>query len=566
MTYTDAVKPTRLRRALLALVEAVAAGVACVASLWFCYPLHWERAGTEILAYGGIYAAGDVGGTLFLAKRAALGETGSWTRLVQAPTGLDLSVEFPNLLPTDLIGWFVQGWGLPLGYSLALLALCASNGLAVHLTARLLGATRTPALVGGVLAASVPLVADELLRGRPVSAWWAPAVLAVGLGLGALRGWGRIWLAVPAGACLWIALESYAFAPVLLGGWAVAGVLAACWGRPGTMLRALIVGPVALAMASPAIRGALAAADARRARTSTAFTTFDLPTDLAALSMPEILSTAVGSGYLERIPVAVTALGLVGALLGWRRARQWLPPLVGAVVVLAVSLGPQPDLGWWQLKPGRSVPYTAVMQTSELVRSVPRPTRWGLAGTQLLALWAAMALSQRRRRWAWAGLALGGGYLGLVQARPQQVDDTMPWPPLPGMAEIDGTDLLLDLPLLFPEDQSTYLLTAAWPIPRVNPDSGDLRQWTARLKRDEHPLLMAAAAVQQGEEVPADVLAELAIEIPEVEGLGLRRAVLHLEAGEHWPKAWLQLMDDIDAEALYWDDELVVYALDGTKR
>ena len=533
---------------------------ACIAALWFCYPLHFERAETEVLAWSDVYNAGDIGGTLFLARRAAVGEEGSWTHLLQAPDGLDLDLarEFPNLLPTDLIGWFVGQWGLPLGYGLALLALCVSNGLAVQLVARLLGAGRVAALAGGVFAATAPLVADELLSGRPVSAWWAPAMLAVGLGLAASERVGRMWLAVPAGLALWVAIESYAFAPVLLAGWAVVGVLV---GGPWRWLRAGLVGIVAIAVAWPGVSGALEAAEGRRAALSTSFTLYDLPAGLDTLAVHELLSGAIGSGNLERLPATITVLGALGALIGWRRWKQWLPPLVGGVLVLLVAMGPQPEYGTEKMKPGRGVPYTEVMNAVPLLRAVPRPTRFGLAGVQLVALWAALAVSGRKRRWAWAGLAIGGAYAALVQTRPQQVDDTMPWPPVPGLGQVEGTELLLDLPLLMPEAQTTYLLTAAWPVPRVTPDATDFDRWLVGLNRTEHPLLMACAAIQRGQEVPDEVMAGLAEEIPEVEGLGLRRIVLHLKASEHKPNDWLRLLRDIGAEALYWDDEVVVYRI-----
>ena len=537
VTYTDAVKPSWTRHAVAALVEAASGVTACIAAIWFCYPLRWGPAETEILAWSDVYTAGDIGGTLFLARRAAMGEEGTWTHLLQAPEGLDLAREFPNMLPTDLIGWFVGEWGLPLGYALALLAMCVSNGLAVQLVGRLLGAGRVAALAGGVFAATAPLVMDEVLSGRPVSAWWAPAVLAV-------------------------ALESYAFAPILLAGWAVVGVLV---GGPWRWLRAGIVGLVALGVAWPTVSGALEAAEGRSAALEQNFTLYDLPADLDALAVHELFSGAWGSANLERLPAVITVMAAVGALLGWRRWRQWLPPLVGAVLVLLVSMGPQPEHGTEKMKPGRGVPYTELMKAAPLMRGVPRPTRFGLAGVQLVALWAALALSGRKRRWAWAGLAIGGGYAALVQTRPQVVDDTMAWPPVTGMRFVEGTEVLLDLPLLLPEAQAVYLLTAAWPVPRVNPDATELQSWLAGLNRTEHPLLMASAAIQAGQEVPDAVMAGLAEEIPEVASLGLRRIVLHLQASEEKPNDWLQLLQDIGAEALYWDDEVVVYRIGGAR-
>lgn len=541
------------------LAEAAGVLLACVAAVMAVFPIMRRPAGGYLFVdWHDTYSMGDLAGTLFCVRRAMLGEHGLETALLAAPFGEDLLRDFPNTLFTDLIALLAAPLGLTLGYNLAMLLILASNGLAAHGVLRLLGASRWPALSAAVVLAGLPLMADELLRGRPVTAWWAPAILGMGLCVASLGSWRRLALVVPGAALVAFAIQVYPFAPLLMLPWTFAMGLVVL--RP-TSFGALARGAVALGLASAIV---LPGALELLALEETRFMGMPqeggkgLAQGTDQLQLADLFVMRWGLPYRLRLPAGLLSLAALASLLGWRRAARWLPAAAAALLLLSISLGPSETGGF--------APYTWLMEELPLMRAAPRPTRYALGGAVCVCLWLGVALSEAVRRWPRRGgaLALALGALVLAQSRPYQTEHLLRWPQHEPIARLADEPLILELPLTFQEPQSQLALIAANPTPRMNPAASRLNDWQRVIEQGGYAMLQAVLAVQWGRD-PGRALQSLG-GAPQERELGLRYVVLHQEAippGQE--QRWRELIAALPLAQVEVAGTRVVYALEGAE-
>lgn len=496
------------RSVALALGEGLLAALTLTLSVFLAWPHMWFLVRNHVLVrVSDPYRPGDTGGTLFLMARALSGETGESSRLLAWPEGFAFVSDFNNRVLTDLMAWGWRLFGMPLGYNAWAVFFLVTNGLAVHLAARLAGTRR------------------------------APAVLAVALLLAATSSWSRAWMLVPGVACLGLALAIYPYGPVLLVPWAFLAVFGAVRGGDGTERLRSRAGRVALVTLAASLTLVPWLLDPR----VHAHGSFGLPVDPCqiSLAMKDLFQQRQVGGELRWVPL-VLWLGVgVGATLNPRGALSWGPPLVAALFLLSMGLGASPWTGAEHERCGDSpswMPFVALMKAIPWIRGCPRPTRWALPGALLLSLSAGLALSARWRSRPRLGRGLGDGLaLALCAAVVASVrfsdlrQKYLPWPPLPILPELAQDAVLLDLPTRYADDKVPLLLHAMDRIPRIEPPGNRYRDWLRSLDPDEWPLVLALDGLQDREEVRGDLLERLSRGIPEVEA-GLRHVVLHPKA------------------------------------
>ncbi|MCB9792193.1 MAG: hypothetical protein H6741_05660 [Alphaproteobacteria bacterium] len=503
------------------------------------------------------YVMGDLAGTLFSVRRASLGELGTETALLGAPVGEDLILDFPNTLITNLIGALVQPLGFTLGYNLAVLGILASNGLCAYAALRLLGGGRWAALASGLTLAALPLMADELLRGRPVTAWWGPALLGMALCAASLGSWRRLALVLPGAALVAFSIRVYPFAPLLLLPWTLAAGLHTLW---PLRREHLARGAAALALASAIVLpGALAllGLEESRAVDPSQGILAGLPQGVDVLTPRSLFNLSWGAPSRLGLPASLSLAAALASLLAWRRWALWAPAALCAAGLLAVSLGPDAGLP--------VSPYSLLMEQLPFMQAAPRPTRYALGGAVCLCLWLGLALSEATRRWPRAlvaPLSLGLAALILAQAQPLTPRRPLLWPQQAPLKAIEGEPLVLDLPLVFLEPQSQLAQLAAQPVPRMNPSASRLLDWENWQRDLDYPLLHAALAVQRGQTPDPRWLAALQQGAPE-QALGLRYVVLHKKAAGHGElRRWTELIAALPLVEVEVVGSRVVYALE----
>lgn len=565
---------SRLRTALRALgsavpryvVEALIAVAACILAFHVYDPSAWGQLRSHVLLrIPDFYRPGDSGGTLFLLVREVLGEPGDKSLLLSWPDGFFMGADFPNLFLTDVLAWGWRMWGAPLGINVGLVAVLVTNGLAVYLAARQARAQVVPALVGGAIAVVLPPLLEETWAGRPVTAAWAPAILATPLFVEGLRSWGRSWLFLPGAACLSLGVTLYPYGPALLAPWTLAaGLLALVPFHRGKLARALVGLAVAV--------GALAWTLHRNP-------SFASPATLG--SMPSLCQESLTLGDLFELARPATSLwlpgtlwiaGALGALLAWRRIGAWGPPFLAAVFLLAVSLGTDPGSRWEEgTRCGLDrpwMPYVQVMKHLSWYRGCPRPTRWGLAGSLLLCVWLAAVLSPawKRRpalgRWLGCGVALlaaAGTFHLLVHqgAHPRYLSWPLALPALPADA------VVMDLPLRFRDDQVPYLLAASQPLRRMNPPGGgSYPRWLERKWGMKRLLLNALLPTNCDASLTEAQWAALRGVVPEVRDGGLTHVVVHLRAtGQPACASWWPILEAAGGRMVSRNDHFAVFEM-----
>ncbi len=498
-------------------------------TLMLAYPhVWWLIRARTLVRVRDIYRPGDYGGTLFLITRALEGETGHRSQLLAYPDGFAFRGDFTNQTLTDGMSWVVRLVGMPLGYNLSVVGMLATNGLAVYLAARLLKVRLLAALSCAAIATIAPLVTEEVLSGRPVSSWWGPAIAATALCVAATRSWERLWLAVPGLLCLAVAVKVYAYAPILLLPWTVLAGLVALWPLDRwRLLRAGLVVVVAAGVAWWAIQETL--------RVGPGGYLGSLPSlRHSSLSLKDLLDLGGGGEDFIRIPAVTLLVALAASAIGWRRFRFWLPAALGGLLLVAVAMGTDPQARGELADVDPWMPYTWLMYRVPWLWGCPRPTRYGMPGALLLALWMGIALSAlwhgRHRAWPWVGRVVSVAALAGMLAQVHHTDNFAFysfWPPLPQLEAVRGDRVLLDVPLAFHGDKAIFSMVAYAPVPRLNPPSVRYREWLEQLDRDEWPLMTALAAIHGQETVPDEALAAIREGPREVRELGLRHVVLH---------------------------------------
>ena len=546
--------------------EGLLSFVAGATLLLYCYPHFWwllrER---TLVRLTDVYRPGDYGGTLFLIARSLEEETGYRSQLLGHPVGFPFGGDFSNQLVTDLMAALVRIAGMPLGYNLWVVGMLASNGVAVHLAARLAGARPLPALVAGLTGAVTPLVVEEILSGRPVSSWWAPALAATALCVASLRSWRRLWLAVPGVLCLYLSVKLYAYSPVLLLPWTALAGVAALWPlRRGRFARAAIVLGVAGGVAYLALRGSLHAMPSY----------LDVYPNLRqnSLSFRDLMDLGRGGESFIRIPAVTLLAALVGVGLGWRRIPRWLPAALAALLLMAISLGASFHGRGEAIDIDRRMPYVWLIDHVKALWGCPRPTRYGMAAALLLALWMGVALSgawaHERKLWRWIARAVSVAALVGMFAQSFHADPVSwypPWPMYPQLADLEDDPVLLDLPVRFHGDKAIFSLFAYLRVPRINPPNNHLDPWRQRVDPDRWPLVYAADRLQRGEEIPEKVTEILKEEGPrEIGEIGLAHVVVHnTQVDATLAAAYRRLLRESGATEVSRDASLTVWALHG---
>jgi hypothetical protein len=549
---------------LLAALRVAGEGVlslgVSVLSLMVAYPhIYWLIRSRTLVRVTDMYRPGDYGGTLFLIARALEGETGHSSIYLAYPEGFPFGGDFSNQWVTDAMALAVRLVDMPLGYNLSIVAMLVSNGVAIYLAARLLKIPLVPALVGAAVATMAPLVVEEILSGRPVSAWWGPAIAATALCAAAMRSWGRLWLAIPGAVCLLVSMKVYAYAPLLLLPWTLLAGAAALWPlrweRPA---RGLAVLALAAGAAWWGVQEALSQGPGGY---------LGAPPNMhqASLALKDVVDLGRGGENFIRLP-AIPLLGaLAASLFGWRRARSWVPAAIACLILVAVSLGPSAHGRGELAAVDPRMPYSWLMENVTLVRGCPRPTRYGMAAGLLNALWLAVA-RLRHPAWRWIGRVAA---LGLVAGMLWQVKHTdrfeyyPHWPPLPQLAAVAGDRVLLDVPPTFKGDKAIFAQISYARVPRLNPPSVKYREWLKdSLDPADKPLTYAVCLLFDGEEIPESTLAAIRQGPAEVTELGLRHVVVHrTQLGADQLTRYEAFFDDLGATAMTRDDLLIIYTL-----
>lgn len=547
--------------------EGLVVGLAHATAFFVAWPHMWWFLRTRVmLRVASPYRPGDSGGTLFLVMRALTGERGMESRLLAWPDGFSFGGDFNNPIVTDLLAMAVRIGGMPAGFNAGLVLVLVSNGAAVHVAARLAGARLLPALAGGLTTTLAPLLLEEVYSGRPVTAWWAPGVLATGFLVRAISA-SRSWAWIAAGASfLALALEVYPYQPVLLLPWGMlAGLLALRLADRKRLFRATGAGLVA---------GLVVLAWALRNPSATRHGLFDMPPNLCqvSLALPDLARWRNPEEELRWVPAVLWIGAAGGVIASWRRARTWLPAAAGALLLLSVALGANL---WETLETERCqdvqdlLPYVLGQRWIPWLRGCPRPTRFALPGVMMLSLWVALVLDVRWQRLpraapvltAGASILVVGTLLGSVHFSDLR-GKYLTWPPYPPVPEVAGDPVLLDLPFQYADDKVPLLLFASDPIPRMTPPGTRYRDWRRRLDPRKVPLLVALDALERGEAVPVETLARLREGIPEVTSLGLHHVVVHRAVtAPDVLSRWSALLTDLGARTLREDDWYLVFDL-----
>ncbi len=549
------------------LPELVLACSANLLALFFSYPHLLEVLPHRLMVrMSDLYRPGDMGGTLFLVARSVEGESGSRSQFLAWPDGIDFQSDFSNRVVTDIMGRFVGFLGMPLGFNVSIVAMLVTNGLAVHLSARLLGARPLAAFAGGMMASTAPLMMEEVLSGRPVTAWWAPALLATALCVRALRRGRALWMIVPGLACLFLSIRIYAFEPVLLLPWTLLAGLLAIWPlRWNVVARAILVLSLGAwvtwwASRSPVEEHGLSVIMPRLSQIS--------------LSLPDLFDATWGDENLRRVPVTLWIAAVAASLMSIPSIRKWFAPAVAALGLLVVALGPS-LYGTSDTAPVETrMPYVGLLASVKVLWACPRPTRYALPGVLMLALWMSMALScllvadAAFRRWAGRLACFSVIILGTFQVHTRDSTNRYPsWPPFPQIRFLEGDAVLLDLPITFQDDKVPFALFAYLPIPRLNPWNNRFSGWLVRLEARDWPLLYCLTLVQRDLQVPHDLKRRLAGGDSEIQEIGLRHVVLHKTVADPGrSREWLDLLSLLNSRTVLDDHWIKVLELDSNSR
>jgi hypothetical protein len=545
--------------------EGIGVFLLCLLALRLVFPAPISKARTHIWSFSNDpYAMGDLSGALYMVVRTASGETGCEATTHGAPWTWDLCHEIPNPVVTDLLGGLVRQFGMPLGYNLGLLFFLASNGLAVFIVLRLGGARAPPALFAAIAATIAPSLVGEIEGGYIQHTWWAPAIFASGCCVAALQSWKRFWLFFPGIYGLAWSLSVYAMMPFKLFPWTLAAGLVAVFtgeGRKGKIIRAILGAGITAAVVYPYLGSGMESAGPRIFEGPA--TESSLMKGLMAHTPGDFFSGAWGNPDLVRVPGILAWLTLLGVVFNWRKLKIWGPALGAALLLCAISLGPNigdgPFHAW--------LPYSWLMDHVDLARGSMRPIRYGIAGMFLLCIACGLSASLLWERvpkaWMrWSGWALCTGLL-LLQVRPSQMSPNLAWPPWPDLAAIEGEAAVLDIPIAGANERR-FAYWAYHPAPRMNPPH-DRGRWkdAIRVPAGQFPLLSVLDDMERGKEVTEARFEALQGKIPEVEEYGLRHIVVHKsQLSPARINTLVRLFNDIGARRTITQDGVLVYGLE----
>ena len=552
------------QRVLKRTLEALAVSLILIAVLRVTYPSAVSSRATHLWSYSANpYAQGDLNGALYMVARSASGETGCDATTHGQPWTWNICEEIPNPVVTDLLAHMVQRFGMPLGYNWGLLLFLMTNGLAVYWVVRLSGARAPPALFAAIAASIAPTMVSEIEGGFVQHSWWAPAILATGFSVAAIGSWRRFWLILPGAFCLMWSVPIYAMMPFKLLPWTLAaGAVAVFVGpdRKGRMIRAGLGVGIALAFALPVALASLDSAGPRLFEGDANANT--LMKGLMAYSPGDFFSLSFGGGDLNRVPITLSGVGIVAAIVARKQVWAWAPALISGWILLAISLGPSVGDGGFN----GALPYVWLMDHVEIARGSMRPIRYGVAGVFLLCIGAGISLGfcwerLAQWRWRWAGF-VALCWLLVVQVRPKAMTPDLAWPPLPSLSVVENNGAVLDIPVAGANERR-FALWAYHPAPRLNP-AHDVGRWRDRIRvpAGQFPLLSVVDDVERGRPVSEARMERLGEPLPEVEEHGLRHIAIHQEGmSRDSVRQWMQIAEATGARFVSNVDGVALYAI-----
>lgn len=514
-----------------------------------------------------IYASSDFEGTIFLLARALSGEHGPETTLLSWPHGFSLGSDFPNTGYTDAMAVGISLLGQPTGYNLAILLTLALNGSALHLLARALGARPLPALLAATLASTTPIILDEALSGRPVTAYWALPLYGLALCLFALRSWRLSLLAVPGLALLVASVLHYPYQLLILSPLS----LLLPWralrlGREG-IARLLTLGALSLATLLPVLyelggrnQHLIPVKPFVAGQTWSLLALFGFPVEVVPmLRLPGLL---LPSALLLALLVLCSA-----PHPDVRQGRADRPTLIllglGALALLVMSLGS--NLVGFAGRTDPGMPYVRLLESQHWLWGCPRATRYAMGAALVVTLGWGLALSMacdRIRRPTLRLITAGLSFFAVILGAPSHLEtsELLAWPPLPAMELMADQAILLDLPIDFTSERTQMALYGVLPVPRLSPPASDRRLWRERLSLYGTPLLLAATVIGDGD-VPSDALkSALRPPLPEVQRWGLDRVAVHRKAASsNTIQALERLLSESGFEAMHAEPSLSIW-------
>jgi hypothetical protein len=360
-------------------------------------------------------------------------------------------------------------------------------------------------------------------------------------------------------ALLGLAAWNYGYHLVLLSPWMlVAGLVALLPLERGRLARA----GVGLLL----FLGILAWAWSRLSSETVASHLMPPPFQQQHLDLRHLFDLGSASDTLLRSPGTLAPAVLLGCLLALTSWRSWLPALLAALLLLAVSLGTNFYDPSSQAPVDTATPYVWIVGACKWLWGCPRATRYGMAGLLCLCIaggagWGRVSTMTRASRFA--GLLAVPALLAVLVALPwgARVHAGLPWPPLPALDLLRSERVLLDLPLRMGDDNVALQLVGYVPVSRLNPPPSRVSAWRARLAVEQAPLLVALTQVEAGEAPSEALLSTLRVEIPE-KRRGLRRIVIHNRRADFRQLiAWTELLESLGARRVHTDFYLTILEL-----
>gem|GEM_PF-4930110 len=504
----------------------------------------------------------DLSNTLFMVQRSALGESGCATELFSLPMGSTVCSDVPNPLVTTWMGKLALFVGPARAINGGALCILASNGLAMYAALRLRKVDVAVALVGGAFFCIAPSVSTEIAFGRPVSAWWAPSFFGVFLWLEVLaqrKGWKTGILAV---VLMGLGCAVTPIGIVLLFPWALFETCLLF--REDKERRQFLVRLTGWSVAAAVCVLPIAMGQAQASSTR-------LVSEGWWGELLEQGERCVNGAYLPclhpwnsgrmapLLGAGSTALSLflLAFLLMQSDKRTWLAASIAGTLWAVVGLGP--CLGG--SSPVEFAPIRLLSESIFVLKLIPVWRFWAVAGLLFTFAFCLSFQAFLRRegtvgRWfLWVvvliHLCWGGGWV-----RSHLEKNRIDWPVHPTLSFLEKEEVLLDLPLVS-ESLSVHSEVGEIPVARFNPEPHDWPRWRRVIQVEEYWLLLAADALQRGE----DWRVYLRGHQKEHED-GLRRILLHPRkvAFERLAE-WRSFLDEIGAEWERSNAEIEVYRL-----
>jgi len=268
------------------------------------------------------------------------------------------------------------------------------------------------------------------------------------------------------------------------------------------------------------------------------------------------LNPLVGAGSFVPIVFLFSA-----AFFGEAR-RSWLPLFFGALLLVAVGLGP--CMGGET--PLAFSPIHLLSEGLSIFKLVPVWRFWAAASI-LMTLALVVALSsfllhlEKTHRLLLQTIMVGVLIFSCRWSMKNTEKSTVEWPVHPRLGALLEEPVLLDLPLI--NDQVVVQThVAELPVPRLNPEKHDREQWRQAVERDGYSILLAADALQSGVSW-RPVLGEALGAERKNRPLGLKRVLFYPGAVEpNRMEEWRAFLSTIGAKLELEDEEIEVNRLD----